>query len=210
MEYKMDTLKPIRRYVDADNSCLFSSIAYLTDKKNFGEMSSAYYRNMIVEFLFNNEFDEALLGGTKSDYIDEIANPNKWGGGIEIKIFSEILELEIGVVDVQTNRIDVFGQDKSYKSRIYLLYNGVHYDPLVMNFDETSEPDSDITIFDSEDNKVSESFKNLIKMYNVKGDFVDFSKLVSLECVDCNEKFLNEELATNHARKSDHWNFKQI
>jgi len=206
----METLKPIRRFVDADNSCLFTSIAYLTDKKHFSEISANAYRNMIVEYLLNNEFDEALLDLTKEEYINEISNPSKWGGGIEIKIFSDILKLEIAVVDVQTNRIDVFGQDKNYTSRIYVLYNGIHYDPLVLNFDETSDSDTDITIFDSEMNSVEEKFKNLIKQYTEKGDFVDLSKLFSLECEDCKEKFLNEGIATSHASEKNHWNFKQI
>ena len=39
-----DDLQPIRREVDADNSCLFSSIAYLIDKANFGETSSLKFR----------------------------------------------------------------------------------------------------------------------------------------------------------------------
>ena len=53
-------------------------------------------------------------------------------------------------------------------------------------------------------------FKELIKIYHNKGDFVDLSQLKSLECVVCNEKFINEDSATNHAKKTEHWNFKQI
>ena len=208
--YIMDTLKPIRRFVDADNSCLFSSIAYLTDKNNFNETSSGNHRMMVVEYLQNNEFDDFLLDSPKHIYINEIADPSKWGGGIEIKIFTEILKLEIGVVDVQTNRIDIFGQDQNYTSRIYLLYNGIHYDPLVLNFDESSEPDTDVTIFDSEDESIANKFKALIQMIHQKGDFIDLSKLHSLECTDCKVKFLNQETATTHANKSSHWNFKQI
>jgi hypothetical protein len=34
-----DDLQPIRREVDADNSCLFSSLAYLLDKANFNELN---------------------------------------------------------------------------------------------------------------------------------------------------------------------------
>ena len=133
-------LIPIRRYVDADNSCLFSSIAYLLDRKNFNEQSSSKYRMMIVEYLNNNSFDEALLDSPLEVYINDIADPSKWGGGIEIKIFTEIFKIEIGVVDVQTNRIDLFGQDKNFPNRIFILYNGIHYDPLFINFDETADP----------------------------------------------------------------------
>ena len=40
---------------------------------------------------FKNEFDESLLDLPKDDYINAIADPSKWGGGIEIKIFTEII-----------------------------------------------------------------------------------------------------------------------
>jgi len=201
---------PIRRYVDADDSCLFSSIAYLFDRKNFNESSSLIYRNMIVEYLCNNIFDDELLDLPKNDYINEISNPSKWGGGIEIKIFTEILKIEIAIVDVQTNRIDLFGQDKNYSNRIFILYNGVHYDPLVINFDESAEPDSDLTVFKTNEHDIFDLFKTYVKKFTEKGDFVDMGNLCSLECTECNQKFLNEEAATGHAKKLDHWSFKQI
>jgi len=201
---------PIRRYVDADNSCLFSSIAYLLDRKNFNESSSLIYRNMIVEYLCNNVSEDAFLDLPKNDYINEIANPTKWGGGIEIKIFTQIFKIEIAIVDVQTNRIDLFGQDKNYSNRIFILYNGIHYDPLVINFDESADPDSDITIFKTNEDNIFDIFKTYVKTFNEKGDFIDIGKMSSLECTDCNKKFLNEESATAHAKISEHWNFKQI
>jgi ubiquitin thioesterase OTU1 len=206
----MEHLIPIRRLVDADNSCLFSSIAYLNEINNFNIYSSLKYRNMIVEYLLNNDFDESLLGLPKYDYINEINNPSKWGGGIEIKIFTDILKLEIAVVDVQTNRIDLFGQNKDYTSRIYLLYNGIHYDPLVMNYSIEYDNTSDITIFDSDDNNVYNQFKELIKKINDSGDYVDISKLKSLKCSECQEIFINQDYALNHANQSYHWNFIQI
>ena len=200
----MEDTIAIRREVDADNSCLFSSIAYLIDRKNFNDMSTIIYRNMIVEYLINNEFEESLLDIPKPDYIEEIMKPNKWGGGIEIKIFTEIFKVEIAVVDILTNRVDLFGQDKNYENRIFIIYTGIHYDPLVLNFDESGDPETDLTIFKTSDDQTLLKFKELSKKYTDKGDFVDFSKLLSLECTDCNEKFLNEESATNHAKITDH------
>jgi len=206
----MDLGIPIRRYVDADNSCLFSSIAYLINRQDFNETSSIAFRNMIVEYLCNNEFEESLLDLPKNEYINSIANPTKWGGGIEIKIFTEILKVEIAIVDVQTNRIDLFGQDKNYENRIYILYNGIHYDPLVINFDENADSDSDLTIFKSKDNQYMEIFKNFVKKFTDENDYIDIGKMMSLECQDCKEKFLNEESATAHAKQTEHWNFNQI
>ena len=206
----MDELKPIRRLVDADNSCLFSSIAYLTNRENYNESSSLIYRNMIVEYLHNNEFEDALLDLPKPYYISEISNTNKWGGGIEIKIFSEIFKMQIAVVDAQTNRIDLFGQDQNYENIIFILYTGIHYDPLVMNFDETMESESDITIFKTSDKDILNKFKDFCKTFTEKGDFVDIGNILLLECTDCQEKFMNKVSATQHANKEDHWNFKQL
>ena len=68
----MAELIPVRRYVDADNSCLFSSIAYLTDA-NYSEMSKYKYRQMIAETLLNDssKYSDAFLGKNKFEYIND-------------------------------------------------------------------------------------------------------------------------------------------
>jgi ubiquitin thioesterase OTU1 len=200
-------LHPMRREVDADNSCLFSSIAYLIDRENFGESSSLKFRNIIVEYLLDNEFDSNLLDQPKPQYIDFIQDIKNWGGALEVKMFSEIFHIQIVCIDVKTNRADIYGEDKNYDRRIYLLYNGIHYDPLVMNFDITSEPFTDITIFDSDNNEVFELMKCLLLEYKNNGEFVEFN---SMQCNDCNEKFKNENDALDHSLNYHHWNFKQI
>jgi ubiquitin thioesterase OTU1 len=90
---------------------------------------------------------------------------------------------------------------------IYLLYNGVHYDPLVLNFEIDSPSETDITIFDSYDMTILELMKSLVQEYMKKGDYVDFS---SMMCETCNMKFVSMEEAVMHGTMSDHWQFKQI
>ena len=51
---------PHRRYVDADNSCLFSSIAYLLDKDNFTISSSLIYR-LIISMYGEGKLDGKAL-----------------------------------------------------------------------------------------------------------------------------------------------------
>jgi ubiquitin thioesterase OTU1 len=195
---------PIRREVDADNSCLFSSIAYLIDRTNYNEFSSIKYREMIVNHLINNEFDSSLLDQPKKDYINYIQNPTNWGGALEVKMFSDIFQIQIICIDVKTNRADIFGEDIGYPQRIYLLYNGIHYDPLVMNIDVSYDSITDITIFNSNDDKVFELMKSLTYEYKDKGDFIDFA---ILQCKDCNEKFANETDAFEHSMNTEHWTF---
>jgi ubiquitin thioesterase OTU1 len=202
-----EDLHPIRREVDADNSCLFSSVAYLIDRANFGEQSSLKFRQIIIDYLLDDKFDSTLLDQPKDQYIEFIQNPKNWGGALEVKMFSEIFKKQIVCIDVKTNRSDIYGEDKNYPQRIYLLYNGIHYDPLVMNFDLTADPATDITIFDSNDYDTFELMKCLLLEFKHQGDFVEF---YSLECENCQLKFKNENEAVEHSINYDHWNFKQI
>ena len=155
-------LEPIRRYVDADHSCLFSSIAYLMNRENFDESSSYKYRMMIVEYLQNNNCDDSLLGMPQVEYMNQIQELTSWGGQLETKMLSDILNIQIAVIDVQTNKDYIYGKDNK---RIYLLYNGVHYDPLVMNFSVDAANESDITIFDSNDSVILNKFKTYCCMF---------------------------------------------
>lgn len=200
----VDDLIPIRRDVDADNSCLFSSIAYLIERENFNEQSSLRFRQIIIDYLLDNKFDVNLLDQPKEQYIEFIQNPKNWGGALEVKMFSEIFQKQIVCIDVKTNRTDIYGEDKNYSQRIYLLYNGNHYDPLVMNFDITADSFTDITIFNSNDVETFELMKCLLLEYKNQGDFIDF---YSLQCKVCNEKFKNENEAVNHGINNNHWEF---
>ena len=71
----MTDLEPIQRYVNSDNSCLFSSISYLVDKSNFNENSSIIYRMMIVDYI-KDKFD---VDKAKIIYINEVPIYNQFG-----------------------------------------------------------------------------------------------------------------------------------
>ena len=201
-------LLPIRRFVDADNSCLFSSIAYLLNKDNFNENSSLMYRLMIVDHINSTDIGEDMLGMSKTEYIEKISQTSTWGGAIELKFFSEIFNVQIASIDVQSGRLDVFGEMEDYEKRIYMLYNGIHYDPLVMN--NTDDIASDITIFSPEDNEKMIMFKDYVESIKAKGDFVDTSNINNLKCEVCDTEFFSEEEAVVHGSSLGHWNFKQL
>lgn len=201
-------MEPVRRFVDSDNSCLFSSIGYLIDNKNFSETTKYQYRQLLVNYLESNNLEAGILEIPKEDYIENIQNPSTWGGAIELKLFSDMLQIEIASIDVQSNRVDIFGQDKNYPQRIYVLYNGVHYDPLVMAYTEDSN--DDITSFASDDNETLISLQEYVKVFKDVGDFVDLANMNSFECDTCKTLFENQEEAYNHANNFQHWNFNEI
>lgn len=201
-------MEPVRRFVDSDNSCLFSSIGYLIDNKNFSETTKYQYRQLLVNYLEDNNVEAGMLEIPKEDYIENIQNPSTWGGAIELKLFSDMLQIEIASIDVQSNRVDIFGQDKNYPQRIYVLYNGVHYDPLVMAY--TEDLNDDITSFASDDNETLISLQEYVKVFKDAGDFVDLANMNSFECDTCKTLFENHIEAYNHANNFQHWNFNEI
>ena len=119
-----------------------------------------------------------------------------------------MFQVEIASIDVQSNRVDIFGQDKNYPQRIYVLYNGVHYDPLVMAY--TDDNKDDITTFASDDNETLIALQEYVKVFNEAGDFVDLSNMNQFECDQCKTMFENQEEAFNHAQNYQHWNFNEI
>ena len=203
-------MEPTRRFVDADNSCLFSSIGYLIDNKNFNETTKLQYRQLLANYSeASSNIDAVTLGtNSKEEYIESIQNPSTWGGAIELKLFSEMFQIEIASIDVQSNRVDIFGQDKNYPQRIFVVYNGVHYDPLVMAY--TDEPKDDITSFESEDSQTLIDFQNFVKVFKEVGDFVDPKNMNNFECEICNTLFESQMEAYDHANNYQHWNFREI
>lgn len=211
-EIATTVMVPIRRFVDSDNSCLFSSIAYLIDKENFNENSKMIFRLMIVDYINDNDNDISndILGMDKKDYIEKISQPHTWGGAIELALFSEMFNIMIASMDVMTGRVDMFGEEKDYDRRIYIMYNGVHYDPLVMNLDDTCGNESDITVFSPNDDNTFIMFKDFVESIKSKGDFVDPSNINNMKCGVCNEEFFDEGDAVIHGQNFNHWDFRQI
>ena len=205
-------LIPIQRYVNADNSCLFSTISYLIDKQNFNENSSIIYRLAIVDYIKeNNKITSDILGMEREEYISKIEDPSCWGGAIELKIFSDILETQIASIDIQTGRVDIFGETENFTKRIYILYNGIHYDPLVMNYLGNEENlDCDITIFEHEDYDKLIKFKNLSEELKKEGKFVDLNNINNYRCCECKEEFQEQNGAMLHGQKFNHWEFEEI
>lgn len=55
------------------------------------------------------EYDEAILGKPREEYIAWLMESNTWGGAIELAIFSEYFQTEIVSIDITSLRMDRFG-----------------------------------------------------------------------------------------------------
>lgn len=78
------------------------------------------------------QYCEAILAKPNKDYCEWILKSSSWGGGIELSILSQFYGMEIAVVDVRNGIINRFGEDQRYAQRVFLLFDGIHYDPLYL------------------------------------------------------------------------------
>ncbi|XP_062609107.1 ubiquitin thioesterase OTU1-like [Saccostrea cucullata] len=199
----------MRNVVPADNSCLFTSINALMNKGVVDLSCSKAMREIIAGVVMSDpvNFSEAFLGKTNNAYCHWIMNPGSWGGAIEISILSQYFNVEIAVVDTQSCRIDRFGEDKMYKERIFVIYDGIHYDPLIMEPLDPSLPVQ--TIFPTNDASVLAQAMEIASEAKASRQFTDVGNF-SIKCLVCQKLLTGQGEAQAHAKATGHINFGEV
>ena len=164
---------------------------------------------MVAEYILAlpEEFTLAVLGRAPTEYARWIRQSDKWGGAIELSIFSEIYGVEIGSFDVQTGRMDLFGEGRGFERRVYLQYSGIHYEAFARA--HSSSPPDDETIFSSSDHFVLEQVRELVEAAQAAHRFTDLNAF-SLRCKDCRVGLKGEVEAQRHASLTGHANFVEF
>jgi ubiquitin thioesterase OTU1 len=141
-----------------DNSCLFNAVACCLEDKE----SPQALRNIIISVILSNPtiYNEVFLGCSPDSYCEIIGNGKSWGGGIELSIFSDYFQIEIVAIDIETLTPLIFGEDKNFKKRMFLLYRGIHYDTI-----EAVSGSSVVRTFDSND---SDSFASSLSVAEIE------------------------------------------
>jgi len=176
------------------------------------------------------KFSEAYLGKNNSEYQGWIQNSLSWGGGIELSILSEHHHIEIAVVDIQSLSISRFGEDKNYRKRMVLIYDGIHYDPLYLEPFDVSRLSRSIYMylsfivlandvflfkgsrlratFPATDASILDKSLQLAREANVAHQYVDLRNF-SLRCGVCNTLIKGNAEATAHAKETGHAQFTE-
>lgn len=217
---KLDTpdqlTKPLRhptmtkRVIPSDNSCLFNSVAYALEDRATDKADEM--RELIAGIVLSDPltWNEAILGISNEKYVEKIMQPNVWGGSIELSILAANYECEIAAWDVCSKRSNVFGEGSGYKKRIYVLYDGVHYDVMAQNIDGAQGSQrNDITIFDPKDELA------LIQAASICEDHFNRKKFTNvytykIKCNICQTKLRGNEEIKVHAEQTGHTDFVQI
>lgn len=196
-----------RKVVPADNSCLFTSINAVMSDGSVDLDKAGELRQIIAGVVCSDPetYSEAFLGRPNAEYVQWIMNTDTWGGGIEVSILANYFQTEIAVIDCQSARINCFGEDKNFPQRIFLLYDGVHYDPLVL---EAADGTGAIleTRFSTEDEGAMQQAREIASEAQSSGQFTNVAEF-SLRCLVCRNPLKGQAEAMQHARSTGHDRF---
>ena len=198
-----------RRVVPADNSCLFAAVAHAMHG-NAGRRERADGLRQVVAGAVRADpiqFSEAMLGQDPDAYCAWITRHDTWGGHIELAILSKHFGVEIAAFDIQTTRVDLYGQGEEYPTRILLLYDGVLYDLLVKTLFDGAPEELDVSVFDAHtvDVAMVEAHSLVAEQHGLR-KFTDTSKF-TLRCLVCQKGLVGEAGALEHAKSTGHANF---
>ena len=198
-----------RKVVPANNSCLFTSINFVMGGGKLDLRSAGPMRQVIASVVSSDPvtYNDAFLGKQNDEYCAWILSDDTWGGAIEIAILTKYYQVEIDVVDTQTCRIDRFGEDQHYSKKVLLIYDGIHYDPLMMEPVDPSQ--SPYTQFSCHDEKVLAQAQELAAEAKSSRQFTDVSSF-TLRCLVCQKCLTGQAEAQQHAQQTGHINFGEV
>ncbi|CAO3703270.1 unnamed protein product [Rhizopus stolonifer] len=192
------------RTMEDDNSCLFRSIGYVLCRDT---TMSNELRNVIVERIKSDpvSYPDVVLGQDRDAYIQWIQKPTSWGGAIELSIFSTHFGVEIDSIDVQTGRVDKFGEG-SFSEKVLIVYSGIHYDALALAPTNDSPAEFDQTRFSAADNDIIIAAKAISDSLRKSHKYTDVANF-TLRCEQCKSGLKGEKDAQNHAATTGHTRF---
>ncbi|KAL0936709.1 ubiquitin thioesterase otu1 [Colletotrichum truncatum] len=202
------------RVMPDDNSCLFTAFGGAIPGK---QMEAKELRKMIADYIRQHpdEYSEAVLNMPPDKYCRTIQDPDRWGGAIELGIFSDLFDLEILAFDVKSQNPLKFGENKD--SRCILVYSGIHYDRVACSPSEPPfthsdlPPELDRTNWSTSDDEILAKTRELIRKLHEMHYFTDTVDFL-LRCTipGCDWIGNGEKEANKHAAQTGHMGFDEI
>ena len=192
-------------------------------------------------------FSEAVLGKAPEEYCRWIRRASSWGGEVELTVLARRLRAELVAVDVQTlhayrfgvefgpeeggggggaaaaagGAMDIDGGGGGVGRRAYLVFDGAHYDAIVLGDAEesgggssgsssgSSSSGSEQRLFSVEALAAAEAGAvGVAREARDKRRFIDV-KRGGLRCLVCQAALTDQAAAARHAQQTGHTNFGQ-
>ena len=203
------------RVMPADNSCMFRAFSYLMFGPSIDSMHEL--RSMVASTIQSNpeRYSDAILGRPRDAYCRWIQTESSWGGYVELTILAEHFGIGVASVSVEDGRVDQYNEQAS--RRCILVYSGIHYDAIAesphdrLGFGRKSAPDEDIKTFDSDDDVVLATARDLCKILRDRNYHVNVSDVEtgSMTCKVCGWKGSGMDEVTQHAINTGHMEMSQ-
>ena len=168
-------------------------------------------REIIASFVMSDpdKYNKVVLGKNTDKYVEYIMKADTWGGSIELSVLSTYYELQINAIDVVTLNIHKFGEGNNYKQCVYLMYDGIHYDAVIMKLDDTKAGTGGVLHrFATNNDGVFAQALSIAAELNSKKKFTDVYNF-GLLCNVCNTKLKGQNEAQKHAELTGHTQFSQ-
>ena len=163
--------------------------------------------DFVYDLIFSDpeKYNSAVLGKSAEGYIEYIMKEDTWGGSIELSILSKYYELQINAIDIVTLNVHRFGEGMDYKQCVYVIYDGIHYDALVMKLDDGSGIRHK---FATSNDEIFAQCLSIAAELNSQKKFTDVYNF-GLICEICKTKLKGQNEAQKHAEYTGHQQFSQ-
>ena len=194
----------IRHIIPADNSCLFNAISYnLNSNTAFHPEES---RQIVAGFILSDPtYYTPLLEKPPDIYADWILKESSWGGEIEMTILSKHFGIQIVAIDIKTLQCFYYNEAKK---RMYVLYDGIHYDSLVRRVCEEIK-EGEETLFDIADIYALNGALVVANDLRKRKQYTDLAGF-GIQCQICFEGLKGEKETVEHSKKTGHFNFREV
>jgi ubiquitin thioesterase OTU1 len=192
----------IKIEISGDNSCLFNAVSYCCTGN--AHRASELREHCIREIRAHPDiYTDAMLGQSVDAYCRWITDPNHWGGYIEMGILSKRFEVEIGVLHIEEANLVPVNNCNATK-RIYVLYDGMHYDALVFRGFSTPEQ----RIVNCDDGKALELAMEVVQLLQQSGAYRN-NNTMEMKCDRCGAVVKGKRGAEAHGRQTGHTSYSQ-
>ncbi|KAF3352450.1 putative ubiquitin thioesterase otu1 like protein [Verticillium longisporum] len=201
------------RVMPDDNSCLFTAFGGALPR----QIPAPELRKMVADHILSHPdtYSEAILATPPSAYARAIQGRDRWGGAIELGIFSELFDVEICTFDVKGQTLLRFGENKD--TRCLLVYSGIHYDRVAFSPSEppyhesTLPPELDRTVWPTDDAAVLEKTQQLVAQLHAMHYYTDPAEiLLTCDVPGCQWIGSGERAGREHAERTGHVALSEI
>lgn len=176
-----------KEMIKADGNCLFNcgSLAMEGTVDKPGEM-----RQLVASIMVSNpdKYSAQELGKDPQQYIEWLTSgPSAWGGIPELKALGDLYSVEFGVVVIQDIEVLLFNHNKGLTERVYVLFDGTHYNLCV----HKQANGSRVHRFSPTDERAYQGVLELAKVCKSRDENID-PAIFSLVCYECSRGLIGQ------------------